>query len=1182
MRIFAASGRVGQLQHDTALSTGASVARGVRAVSISLTVAAIGLLVFFAGSATAAGGAYLGSFGPDGTSGSVFERPAAVGVDPGTGAVYVADSTTQTLYKFDASGAPSNWGGSEGYISENRITGLSMDGSEPFRVQVSVDPSNHVIYLTSGNKVRAFESNGEPHEFTALGGGISELSGAAELSGVAVDGSGNIYTSDRTEEEVRIYKQSGELITSFEPKSTKNDPVVPGSLAIASDGTLYVTDLPGTREVYVFEPSEVPVSSKTTYGLGAPLNEPTSPSTAVETFSVAVDPSTQYVYTGERCHDAECEFAHQAASRVSVYDEAGDLVERIGVAEPGALRGSAVGVGINGGAKRLYVAVLGEDGGSSQVSVYETLQFTSGPPSIFGFGISDVTSTSAVFSARINPNTFDTTYWFEYGTADCSSSINTCTSVPVAGEAIGAGHDPVPVSADLAGLTPGTTYYYRVVAENSKGVTKGPVRTFISQGTGFGFAAMDGRVWEQVTPLDKFGGIVGNKGGVVQAAADGSGITFPTRGSLLDSPSGSRSPELATSLARRQADGWQVSDLTPPRTEANGAALYPEYKGFSADLYLSVLEPRDNTLLSPEASERTPYLREDAQQPPVFRPLVTGKEGFSNVEQGTAFGGGGADASFITVEGVNEDLSSIVVSSKVPLRPGAQERALYVWNGGSLKPVSVPADPNGVAVVRASLGSGMTSTHHAVSSDGSRIFWSSPRSQSGGFLGLFVRDTEAEESSRLDEVHGGSGEGAENPLFVGANREGTVVFFTDSQQLTADANPAGRDLYRCEVGEVGETLGCVVLEDLTASLNGAGEAVRVREVAPGMSEDGRTIYFVENAEKDKPKLYVWREGTGVRLIAQLSMEDHPDWGATTTSNADQASLLGANSSPNGRYLGFMSERSLTGTETSQPESGEPVEQAYRYDADTETLVCISCNPSGATDEGQRLSGASEGSGIFPDSRDVWGGRLMGATLPGPTELEPTIGPSFYQPRSVLDNGRMFFNSPSALVPADSNGTWDVYQYEPFGVGNCAGSSAGPSIAVAGDACVGLISAGTGDRLSVLLDTSENGNDAFIGTFDRLSVLDSDEVADVYDARVGGVAAVAEKHPECLGEACQPPPSPPNDATPASAAFSGPGNPKPKAVKHCRHGQRKVRRKGKTRCIGRRHHGSRHAKRGAGR
>ncbi len=126
---------------------------------------------------------YLGAFGPDGTEATSFERLGAIAVDEGTGDIYVGDWKKQVLYKFDSEGHPLNWGGSAPYISGNEISGLSFF-EHPEDNQAAVDPETHVLYVTSDNKVRAFEPNGEPHEFTAgLGAGTSEIPGSTELQG---------------------------------------------------------------------------------------------------------------------------------------------------------------------------------------------------------------------------------------------------------------------------------------------------------------------------------------------------------------------------------------------------------------------------------------------------------------------------------------------------------------------------------------------------------------------------------------------------------------------------------------------------------------------------------------------------------------------------------------------------------------------------------------------------------------------------------------------------------------------------------------------------------------------------------------------------------------------------------------------------------------------------------------
>jgi hypothetical protein len=120
-----------------------------------------------------------------------------------------------------------------------------------------------------------------------------------------------------------------------------------------------------------------------------------------------------------------------------------------------------------------------------------------------------------------------------------------------------------------------------------------------------------------------------------------------------------------------------------------------------------------------------------------------------------------------------------------------------------------------------------------------------------------------------------------------------------------------------------------------------------------------------------------------------------------------------------------------------------------------------------------------------------------------------------------------------LVPTATNHNENVYEFDPDGVGSCAG----------GSGCVYLISAGTGNGRSRFVDASANGDDVFILTYDQLVAQDGDNLADLYDARVGGGFTLPGL-PPCEGEACKPSntPAPSIYGAPASAAFEGPGNP----------------------------------------
>jgi phosphodiesterase/alkaline phosphatase D-like protein len=79
--------------------------------------------------------------------------------------------------------------------------------------------------------------------------------------------------------------------------------------------------------------------------------------------------------------------------------------------------------------------------------------------------------TSATIKGTADPNGAATTAYFQWGK---TSSLGTNTG----SQSVGSGNDPANVSAGLSGLTPGTTYYYRVVATNAKGTDYGDVLSF--------------------------------------------------------------------------------------------------------------------------------------------------------------------------------------------------------------------------------------------------------------------------------------------------------------------------------------------------------------------------------------------------------------------------------------------------------------------------------------------------------------------------------------------------------------------------------------------------------------------------------------------------------------------------------------------------------------------------------
>ena len=121
--------------------------------------------------------------------------------------------------------------------------------------------------------------------------------------------------------------------------------------------------------------------------------------------------------------------------------------------------------GLTTGTTYYYRVVASNSSGTT--SGTPILSFTPGAaPAATTVAASFVGDTTATLNGNVTPNGLATEAWFEWGTASDLAGATSTTP-----EAIGAGTDPVAVDLALTGLTPGTTYYFRVVASNSTGTT---------------------------------------------------------------------------------------------------------------------------------------------------------------------------------------------------------------------------------------------------------------------------------------------------------------------------------------------------------------------------------------------------------------------------------------------------------------------------------------------------------------------------------------------------------------------------------------------------------------------------------------------------------------------------------------------------------------------------------------
>ncbi len=396
---------------------------------------------------------------------------------------------------------------------------------------------------------------------------------------------------------------------------------------------------------------------------------------------------------------------------------------------------------------------------------------------------------------------------------------------------------------------------------------------------------------------------------------------------------------------------------------------------------------------------------------------------------------------------------------------------------------------------------------NVISSDGDRVYWTD--------LHTGVVYSRVDSTSTV-QVSGGMGAAR----YWTSAADGQYAFYTE-----AAAGSENEGLFRFD-GETGTR------EQLVAA---TGHVLGV----VGSSKGGDNVYFVAEEvltgrdsegvlpQPGQPNLYVQHDGGEPVFIAKLSPLDgslmepfHSSLNSAYGEFGDWQPDLSnrtAEVSANGAGVVFMSSMSLpvVGFPEGYPTGG--ADEVYVFDASADRLFCASCSSSGEPGDAQ---------GFLPIS---W--------------------TATYIPQWISADGeRVFFDSSAPLVPQDTNGVQDVYEWEREGTGSCLVGSG------ANGACIYLLSGGVSKAASWFIGGSVNGDDVFVVTRAQLVPEDQNGADDLYDVRVDGVTPVSP--PACTGSGCQGVPAPPPTfATPPSVTFSGVGNfsppVTPKIVRHAK-------------------------------
>jgi hypothetical protein len=1089
--------------------------------------------------------------------------------------VYVGGFPGARIEKFSSAGVPVEFADAKkcesescGYIKGNTITGVpsgagacqgQFSGSyESDSHDMTVDPAGNIYVSYSGcNSVLEYKPNGEYLKDFSLnvrpeGVAFDRISGHLIVSGIGRNGNGEAIGAIE-----ELDATTGQEVSQITETSEGTPLHKPTEMTVDSHGDLYVLDS-GAVDAYssgLYKPTLTLGQAGERKGNSALVSGTVNPE-GLKLSQCEFEYVTAETFKKEGFAKASAGECVPGTGAIPVEKKVDTVTAEIKPLIPGTTY-----------YYRLLATSESSEGGTSHT---EPLAFTApAAPGILSTSAANLSSTFADLDGRIDPDGVATSYHFEYLSAasyaadgESFSGPDPAVIVPVPDGSIGSGGPtggaPQSVMQHIGPLAPGSTYFYRLVAENAQGVTSGGVcederglRAACSFSTLPAVAPglPDGRSYELVTPATKEGGsdlfaLPENDGQFHNEdrgtpSESGDGFLLETKSSFGPFPGAFGS-------------GY-VFHREPERGEWTYKSLAPPSLGVQA-IFETFFDPADfsrvgvnDTIGSDVAEEgqRTQSLLGEPGGPyttlhtdPIFHLVGTSVEPH---EEGR-------------IVGASRDMSHVVLESEVlgaagQVRPadhacpGAEGvkhgAALCEWVGGSLKLISVNNEGEPVNACGASLGAGFErgGAHNAVSADGSRVFFTAPQSRERGGVTLsgpgcsnppqlYARvevktssgevvgktlDVSVPAQGVKEEVAGKLVTPREYPaLYVGASEDGSKVFFTSEAWLTADHSKVhDLELYACEIIVEGEQPACK-LARVSAGEEGepGGEAGAEVQMVLAVPADGSAIYFTADgvlapgaSPGDCEGLH-GLQGSCALYRYQLATASTPAKTTFVAASApcsfDNAQECSIDADEAGSFLPEPERTRVYATPDGRYLLFKNGTRIYRYDSVGERLTLI--------------SSSGEFTRSAPDQTASGALRAMSN-----------------------DGSYVFFDTADPLVPAATNGTLDVYEWHEGVISLIgSGSEAGPSYFL-----------GYSPYVTPGGETVEGGN-VFIGTHAKLVPADTNSVGNIYDARVCVAESPCIQPPpgetaQCEGSSCESTPVEPLDATPTSLTFSGPGD-----------------------------------------
>jgi hypothetical protein len=742
---------------------------------------------------------------------------------------------------------------------------------------------------------------------------------------------------------------------------------------------------------------------------------------------------------------------------------------------------------------------------------------TPSPPTVAGLTSSGVTASAADLTAKLNPQGFDTTYHFEYGTTAAYGE-----SEPVPEGDIGSGSSDQEVSVHITGLET-TTYHFRVVATNKWGTTTSADQTFnfyppscpnahVRQQTGAD-SLPDCRAYEIVSASNAAGAILfGGKGSNNNSPTEDSHFSYGTGFGVIPEAGDPTDANVDRYVATRTNVGWRSHYVGLRGNEAlciagesasttmtqfidyNAGDCFNGNAGASVEPY--VWDAEGNFL------GRWPTNRESVPGGDRGIAVVTDQIGKTGYRAGNPVATPSADYSHF-VFAAN---SVAYAENGVIGAPGS------VYDNDIAKETVTVVSRTASGDIPKGAGSNWTEegegaeyiTIPGVSTDGSHILMATDggpctgvfiyNSQAGHFEGICQPSEPKHLYMRVNDAVTYEIAGGTAVDFVDMTPDGSKVFFVTSKQITADDTDNSVDLYEWSL----DGSGVASIIRLSTANNGGGNsdgctpasgwtsACNVTVVRGGAASDNSIaptsgdVYFYSPEQLDGSKgipnqvnVYVYRGGE-VHYVLTLG----PGNTCEEEFGCGNGPLGRINVSPEGDHIAFTTNQRLTGYDN------KGFREMYTYEPSSGELTCVSCSPS----------------------------------------ADPPVGgiESSHSGPFMTDDGRAFFYTPDALVPKDTDKARDVYEY----------TEGRPQLISTGTVPADRVVTPNQERTVGLESVGADGVNVYFSTYDRMVGQDQNgQYQKIYDARSGGgfpfnpINASCEAADECHGPGSLPPAHP---------------------------------------------------------